>query len=126
MLTTPEGFRLYYALEYIFKTSNNEAKYEAVLGGLRLAKALGVSKLRIRTDSRLVVGQLKGEKLKQYKEVTQKLLREFEAYEIDHVPRAFRDRRHVQNKAGWSSGLLDPHLPERYHRATKHRRSDRR
>lgn len=40
MLTTPEGFRLYYALEYGFKTSNNEAEYEAMLRGLWLAKTL--------------------------------------------------------------------------------------
>ncbi|XP_019199956.1 PREDICTED: uncharacterized protein LOC109193556 [Ipomoea nil] len=60
MLITPEGFRLYYALRYRFSTSNNEAEYEAVLNGLRLAKALGVERLRIKTDSRLVVGQISG------------------------------------------------------------------
>lgn len=104
MLTIPEGFWLYYALEYQFKTSNNEAEYEAILGGLWLAKALRVSKLRIRTDSRLVVWQLKGscetrgEKLKQYKETTEGLLREFEAYEIDHVPRAENSKADVLSK----------------------------
>nr|GMD07946.1 uncharacterized protein LOC109188642 [Ipomoea batatas] len=51
MLTTSEGFRLYYALEYQFKTSNNEAEYESILGGLRVAKVLGAKRLRIRTNS---------------------------------------------------------------------------
>ncbi|XP_019171076.1 PREDICTED: uncharacterized protein LOC109166638 [Ipomoea nil] len=41
-----------------FQASNNEAEYEAVLGGIRLAKAVGVDRLCIKTDSRLVVGQV--------------------------------------------------------------------
>lgn len=45
MLTTLEGFLLHYSLEYDFRASNNEAEYEAVLGGLRLAKALQVQKI---------------------------------------------------------------------------------
>jgi len=94
MLTTLEGFLLYYAQEYGFKASNNEVEYEAVLGGLRLAKALKVCKVRIKTDSRLVVRQVtriceaKNERFHRYKEVTKGLLRELEAYMLEYVPRA--------------------------------------
>ncbi|XP_019200121.1 PREDICTED: uncharacterized protein LOC109193759 [Ipomoea nil] len=93
MLVTPEGFRLYYALSYLFPTSNNEAEYEAVLGGLRLAKALGVERLRIKTDSRLVVGQISGTceaknvRMTQYKEKAIEMLKEFGTYEIEHISR---------------------------------------
>ncbi|XP_019167796.1 PREDICTED: uncharacterized protein LOC109163501 [Ipomoea nil] len=93
MLTSPEGFKVYYALDYQFKASNNEAEYEAVIGGIRLATALGAHNLRIRTDSRLVVGQIKGtfetrgENLRMYKDVTEGLLGKLDAYEIQHVPR---------------------------------------
>ncbi|RVW26660.1 hypothetical protein CK203_096493 [Vitis vinifera] len=38
-----------------FSASNNEAEYEAILSGLDLALALSVSKLRIYSDSQLVV-----------------------------------------------------------------------
>ncbi|XP_019159880.1 PREDICTED: uncharacterized protein LOC109156477 [Ipomoea nil] len=94
MLITPEGFRLYYALSYLFPTSNNEAEYEAVLGGLRLAKTLEVEHLRIKTDSRLVVGQISGTceaknaRMAQYKEKAIELLKGFGTYEIEYISRA--------------------------------------
>ncbi|KAM1885356.1 hypothetical protein ACFX14_038050 [Malus domestica] len=37
-----------------FKTSNNEAEYEALLAGLRMAKDLVVKKLAIHSDSQLI------------------------------------------------------------------------
>ncbi|XP_019200277.1 PREDICTED: uncharacterized protein LOC109193905 [Ipomoea nil] len=94
MLITPEGFRLYYALRYLFSTSNNEAEYEAVLNDLRLAKALGVERLRIKTDSKLVVGQISGTcetknaRMVLYKERAVEMLKEFGAYEIEYISRA--------------------------------------
>ncbi|XP_031099799.1 uncharacterized protein LOC116003998 [Ipomoea triloba] len=110
MLTTPEWFRLYYALEYQFKTSNNEVEYEAVLGGLRLVKALGARRLRIWIDSRLVVSQVKGsyetkrERMQQYKETTEELLKGFQAYEIDH--RGSSDKEEVPPEAHILADLI--------------------
>ncbi|KAM2646732.1 hypothetical protein TB1_000053 [Malus domestica] len=43
VLTTPDKVAMEYALHFKFKVSNNEAKYEALLVGLRLAKHLGVT-----------------------------------------------------------------------------------
>lgn len=60
MLTSLEGFKTYNYLVYKFKTSNNGAEYEALIAELRLAISLRAEKLRIKTDSRLVVGQLNG------------------------------------------------------------------
>ena len=34
-----------------FKASNNEAEYEALMAGLRLAKTLGAHRLKIHSDS---------------------------------------------------------------------------
>lgn len=39
---------------------NNEAEYEAVLVGLREALDLGVTNIKIYSDSRLVVSQVEG------------------------------------------------------------------
>ena len=44
-----------------FLATNNEAEYEGILMGLRLGKALGVKNLLIQNDSKLVIGQIKGE-----------------------------------------------------------------
>ncbi|CAL8150709.1 unnamed protein product [Prunus armeniaca] len=40
VLTTPDEGRVEYALRFNFRTSNNEAEYEALLAGLRLAKSM--------------------------------------------------------------------------------------
>ena len=44
-----------------FPASNNEAEYEAILSGLDLALALSVSKLRVYSDSQLVVRHVQKE-----------------------------------------------------------------
>ena len=41
----------------LFKPSNNEAEYEALIHGMRMAKALGCTRLMIYGDSNLVVQQ---------------------------------------------------------------------
>ena len=42
MLVSPENHRISSALRFTFKASNNDAEYEALLAGLRLAKELQV------------------------------------------------------------------------------------
>ncbi|VFQ68918.1 unnamed protein product [Cuscuta campestris] len=44
VFTTPEGFKIYHAIVFNFKLTNNEAEYEALAGGLRLAQALKISR----------------------------------------------------------------------------------
>ena len=45
IIITPEGGTLIYGVQLQFPTTNNEAKYEAILTGLRVEKALGVGNL---------------------------------------------------------------------------------
>ncbi|XP_019166616.1 PREDICTED: uncharacterized protein LOC109162349 [Ipomoea nil] len=93
VLVTPEGFRAYYVIRFHFKLSNNEAEYEALLNGLRLAAGLRAEKVRIRCDSKLVVSQVSGEyeanegSMQKYRDAVLRTLREFEGYEIHQVPR---------------------------------------
>ena len=61
VLQSPEGLVIEQAIRLGFKASNNEAEYEALLAGLRNAKALGVKYLTIFSDSQLVTSQLTGE-----------------------------------------------------------------
>jgi ribonuclease HI len=46
---------LKYVLQILWAVSNNEAKYEALLHGLRLAISLGIKRLLVYGDSLLVV-----------------------------------------------------------------------
>ena len=41
--------------------TNNEDEYKGVLTGLRVKKALKVKNLLFQSDSKLIVGQIKGE-----------------------------------------------------------------
>jgi len=49
------------SIRFGFDTSNNQAEYEALITGLRLAKDLGMKNLKCRTDSQLIAGQMNGE-----------------------------------------------------------------
>ena len=51
ILVSLEGHRMYCALIFSFKASNNEAKYEALIAGLKLAKEMKVESLEIYSDS---------------------------------------------------------------------------
>ncbi|XP_058202585.1 uncharacterized protein LOC131317019 [Rhododendron vialii] len=61
ILTSPKGQRLSYALRFEFKTTNNEAEYEALVVGLELVSTVGASHVLAKSDSQLVVGQVLGE-----------------------------------------------------------------
>jgi ribonuclease HI len=55
---SPQGDKLKYVLRMSFlQASNNEGEYEAMLDGMRVAKACGAARLRIFGDSNLVVQQ---------------------------------------------------------------------
>ncbi|KAK3022983.1 hypothetical protein RJ639_046687 [Escallonia herrerae] len=61
ILISPEGFIIEYALRFGFQASNNEAEYEALLAGIRLAHALKVDSLSVHSDSQLVVNHVLGD-----------------------------------------------------------------
>nr|GEZ41919.1 reverse transcriptase domain-containing protein [Tanacetum cinerariifolium] len=54
ILTSLEGEEFTYALRFEFDASNNKAKYEALIAGLRIAKQMEVKNLVAKVDSRLV------------------------------------------------------------------------
>jgi ribonuclease HI len=58
ILDSPDGVELTYALKLSFKTSNNEAKYEALIAVLRMAHKMGIRYLQVFMDSMLVVNQI--------------------------------------------------------------------
>nr|XP_017225259.1 PREDICTED: uncharacterized protein LOC108201488 [Daucus carota subsp. sativus] len=95
VLISPEGHRLLNAIHFTFQLSNNDAEYEALIGGLRLALEMKVRKLVIKVDSMLVVEhikggyQAKGPKMAIYLRCVQGLLDQFEEVQVNRVPREF-------------------------------------
>ena len=61
VLEGPNKILIEKSLHFAFKTSNNQAEYEAILVGLSLAREVGVKKLTCKTDSKLTVGHLNDE-----------------------------------------------------------------
>ena len=61
IIVTLDGEMLKYGVQLKFLATNNEAEYKGILTGLRLRKTLGAKDLLIQSDSKLVIGQIKGE-----------------------------------------------------------------
>ena len=55
MLISPEEHKIHCAIQFGFKTSNNEAEYDALIDGLCIAHELQVCNVKIFNDSQLVV-----------------------------------------------------------------------
>ncbi|XP_034206019.1 uncharacterized protein LOC117620035 [Prunus dulcis] len=111
VLTTPDGLKIEYALRFDFRTSNNEAEYEALLAGLRLAKSMNAKQIRIHSDSQLIVNQVtadfaaKDASMYAYLSTAHRLLRSFQAYEIKQIPRG--ENSHADALARLASAIKD-------------------
>ncbi|VFQ71916.1 unnamed protein product [Cuscuta campestris] len=103
ILITPEKFRIYYAIRYQFRVSNNEAEYEALINGLKILSKMGVSRVQVYSDSRPVVGQITGEfeakeeRMKKYRDLSLEMLGKFE-FMLEHIPRAQNAEADVLSK----------------------------
>jgi ribonuclease HI len=58
LLISPTGEQLKYVPQIFCKVSNNEAEYEALLHGLRLAASLGIKRLLVYGNSAVVINQV--------------------------------------------------------------------
>ena len=91
-MTLPEKDVLKYEVQLQFLTMNNEAEYEVILTSLRIAKAFGVKNLKLRSDSKLIVGQItneyevKEERMKRYLKLTSRLINDFDDVRFKQIP----------------------------------------
>ena len=78
-------------------TTNNQAEYRAIIAAMEKALALGVVGVELRSDSELVVRQIKGlyrvkkaelrPLYERVKELEKRLEKRLEAFTIKHIPR---------------------------------------
>ena len=61
VLITPKGATIEKSLKLGFSATNNEAEYEALLQGMAMVQKMGGKVVEMFSDSRLVVGQVRGE-----------------------------------------------------------------
>ncbi|CAN1315569.1 Gag-Pol polyprotein [Linum perenne] len=90
---TSQGVLHETALYFSKPRTNNAAEYGVLIAGLRMAKAMGVSHLKIFSDSSIMVNQLSGvyevreETLVPYNDEAKNALKNFETTEIHQVAR---------------------------------------
>ncbi|GJR36059.1 reverse transcriptase domain-containing protein [Tanacetum coccineum] len=60
ILINLEGAEFTYAMRFRFEATNNEAEYETLIAGLRIAEQMGVKNLQAHVYSRLVANQVNG------------------------------------------------------------------
>lgn len=58
ILKGPNGLVVSYAQCFNFPITNNMAEYEALINGVHLAMGIGVSDLRVLSDSQMVINQI--------------------------------------------------------------------
>ena len=92
LLCSPKGDEIECMVHLDFPTTNNEAKYEALVAGLDLAKAAGATSVVIHCDSQVGTNQVnsdyecKGERMKKYLKQVKKMVDDLQA-KIVQIPK---------------------------------------
>ncbi|GJZ13132.1 reverse transcriptase domain-containing protein [Tanacetum coccineum] len=109
ILTNPEGTEFTYALRFQFTASNNEAEYEALIAGLRIAAQMGVRNVQVSVDSKLVANQVletyvaKEENMIKYLEKVKSLVSGFANFSISQVSRSKNKKADALSKIASTS-----------------------
>nr|GEY74047.1 reverse transcriptase domain-containing protein [Tanacetum cinerariifolium] len=109
ILTNPEGVEFTYALRFQFAASNNEAEYEALVAGLRIATQIGVKNVQGNVDSKLVANQVLGtyvpkeDNMIKYLEIVKGLVSGFTTFSINQVPRSRNKKADALSKIASTS-----------------------
>ena len=93
VLMSPEKVVIEKSLMLDFSATNNEAKYKALLEGMAMVQRMGGKSIKFFWDSRLVVGQVRGEfeakdeRMQGYLNQVKCLQSKFDSFDLLHVPR---------------------------------------
>ena len=93
VLVSPEKITIEKSLRLGFSATNNEAEYEALLMGMMMVQKMGRKKVKVYSNSRLVVGQVRGEleardpRMQEYLSQVRSIQKKFEVFDMSHVPR---------------------------------------
>ena len=94
VLISPEQITIEKSLRLGFSATNNEAEYKALIVGMSMVQRMGGKAVKMFSDSRLVVSQVKGElevrdeRMQKYLSQVRHLQSRFESFSLLHVPRS--------------------------------------
>ena len=93
VLTSPKKVVIEKSLRLDFPVTNNETEYEALLEGMAMVQRMGGKSIKLFSDSRLVVGQVRGEfeakdeRMQGYLSQVKSMQSKFDSFDLLHVPR---------------------------------------
>ncbi|XP_073136943.1 uncharacterized protein [Henckelia pumila] len=105
VVESPQGDKFQYVIKFLFPATNNEAKYEAFIMGIKLALSVGAKILKIHSDSQLIVSQVNGnyeakeDKMLEYLTQVNELLSCLDSYDIKQIPRG--------EEHSWKDEIID-------------------
>ena len=103
VLISPEKVVVEKSLRLDFSATNNEAEYEALMMGMLMVHRMGGKSIKVFSDSRLVIGQVKGEfeakdeRMQGYLSQVKCLQSKFESFDLIHILRS--DNVHADSLA---------------------------
>nr|GEZ07396.1 reverse transcriptase domain-containing protein [Tanacetum cinerariifolium] len=109
ILTNLKRVEFTYALRFRFDTTNNEAEYEALIVGLRIAEQMGIDNLYANVDSRLVANKVNGTyvskevEMIRYLEKVRTLTNSFKVFSIRQIPRSENKKADALSKIASTS-----------------------
>ncbi|XP_072058070.1 uncharacterized protein [Arachis hypogaea] len=92
------------SIKFEFPVSNNQAEYEALIGGLLLAKEVEATRVEVNSNSQVVTSQINGtyqardSLLQKYLERVKNLSEEFDEVMVQHIPREKNTRADLLSK----------------------------
>ena len=93
ILVSPEKITIEKFLRLDFSATNNEVEYEILLMGMMMVQKMGGKTVKVYSDLRLVVGQVRGEleardpRMQEYLSQVKSIQTKFEVFDVSHVPR---------------------------------------
>ena len=94
VLMSPKKVVIEKYLRLDFSTTNNEAEYETLLEGMAMVQRMGGKSIKLFSDSRLVVGEVRGEfkakdeRIQGYLNQVKCMQLKFDSFNLLHVPRS--------------------------------------
>ena len=94
VLVSAEKIIIEKSLRLSFSVTNNEAEYEALLMGMIMVQKMGGKALKVFSDSKLVVGQVRGDleardsRMQEYLCKIRSVQENFEVFDLSHIPRS--------------------------------------
>ena len=94
VLVSPEKITIEKFLRLSFSATNNETEYEVLLMGMMMVQKMGGKAVKVFSDSKLVVGQVRGDleardlRIQEYLCQIRSIQEKFEIFDLSHIPRS--------------------------------------